>query len=89
MDTYLTWAEIGTISGCTVATALITQYVKSMFDKMPTQLLSYIVALILIIGSSVFAGEITWESVCIAPINAIIVSLASNGSFDAVKRIKK
>lgn len=87
MDTYFTWAGIGTLAGCTAATALITQFAKSFFTRIPTQLLSYIVALILIVAATVFASDITMQSICIAPINAIIVSLASNGSYDAVQRI--
>lgn len=89
MDTYFSWEFIGTLAGCTAATALITEFLKAIFDKLPTQLLSYIVAVILMVGATVFTSGFSLQSLFIIPINAIIVSLASNGSFDAVKNIRK
>ena len=89
MDTYFSWEFIGTLAGCTAATALITEFLKAIFDKLPTQLLSYIIAVVLMIGAAVFTSNFSLQSLLIIPINAVIVSFASNGSFDAVKNIKK
>lgn len=89
MDTYFSWEIIGTLAGCTVATTLITEFLKAVFDRLPTQILSYIVAIVLMIGATVFTADFSLQSLFIIPINAIIVSLASNGSFDALKNINK
>ena len=86
-DTYFTWSSIGTLAGCTAATTLITQFLKSVFSKLPTQILSYIIALILMLGATVITFGYDWQAILIAPVNAVIVSFASNGSFDAAKRI--
>lgn len=89
MDTYFTWSSISTLAGCTAATALVTQFLKSVFDKFPTQILSYIVALVLMFGATVIISGYDLQAILIAPVNAIIVSFASNGSFDAVKKISE
>lgn len=88
-DTYFTWSSIGTVAGCTAATTLITQFLKSVFDRLPAQILSYIVALILMVCAAFIVSGCDWQAVLIAPVNAVIVSFASNGSFDAVKKISK
>ncbi len=89
MDTYFTWTVIGTLAGCTAATALITEFLKGVFKKFPTRLLSYIIAIILMICATIFSSDYNVQSFFIIPVNAIIVSLAANGGFDTVNSIKK
>ena len=87
MDNFFDWGVLGTFAGATAAVALITQAVKGALAKVPTQLVSYVVALIVLLGATAAAGAATgWEDWALVPLNAVVVSLAANGSFDAVKR---
>lgn len=69
----------------------ITQFTKSikLFDKMPTQIWSWIVAMICMYPAYYFTGRLTPEAALLVPINAIIVALAANGGFQAISRFFK
>ena len=89
MDGFFTWSMLATYAGATMATGLLTQLFKGIFANMATQLLSYIVALVVLLASTFFTGALTFESGALCLINAAVVSLASNGAYDAIKRARK
>ena len=77
-----------TLSGATSATLLITQFVKGYFTKIPTQFVSYVIALVILaVGTAATEGAAPWHEWAIIPLDAIIVSLSSNGAFSAATRI--
>lgn len=87
MDNFLTWQFLATYAGAVTVTGILTQYLKAI--KLPTQVLSYIIALVIISGASFATGLITgWSDIGLLPLNAVIVSIASNGGFAAIKRTK-
>lgn len=87
MDSFFDWSVLGTFAGASAAVALITQAVKGALAKVPTQLVSYAVAVVVLVGATAAAGATTgWEDWALVPLNAVVVSLAANGGFDAVKR---
>ena len=89
MDEFFTWAILATFAGASSATAIITQLIKSALSKIPTQILSYAVALIILLLATAATGTATdWTGWAIIPLNAIIVSVAANGMFSAVVRFK-
>ena len=86
MNEFFTWAVLLTYAGATLATSLITQLIKGLgfIDKIPTRITSYAIALVVLIAATFFTGGLTLESGVLCVVNAVVVSLASNGVFDAV-----
>lgn len=88
MDQFFTWQTLATLAGCTAATTILTQFLKNLFKKLPTQWLTYIIALVVLTAATAATGAATdWTGWAILPLNAVIVSLGSNGAFSAAKRI--
>lgn len=87
MDQFFTWETLATLAGCATATAILTQFLKDLVKKLPTQWLSYIIALVvLVVATAATGGATDWTGWAIIPFNSVIVSLSANGAFDAVKR---
>ena len=87
MNNFFTWEILMTYSGATLAATLVTQFVKDLpfVTKLPTRLVSYIAALVIMVSATLFTEGFTWGSAVMACINAVVVALASNGAFDAMQ----
>lgn len=85
MDNFLTWDVILTYSGCIAGTVLLTEWLKKIFQKIPTQLTSFIIAALVLIIGHLATATFTFQELPLYLINAVAVSLASNGGFDAIK----
>lgn len=87
MEEFFTWAMLGTFAGATAAVALITQFVKEPLNEFPTQAVSYVIALLMLVLSTLATGTAEgWADWAIIPLNAVAVSLAANGGYAAAKR---
>lgn len=86
---FLTWDYLATFAGALAAVALITQLIKDIgaLQKVPTQLVSWVLAYGVIILAKLFTGALDAQSAVLAVFNAAMVSLAANGGYDALKRI--
>lgn len=89
MNEFFSWQYLATFAGCTLATSIVTQFVKGFFQKLPTQLLSYIIALLILYAATYFTGALTGAAAAIIPLNAVLVALSSNGVYSAVTRVLK
>lgn len=89
MDQYFTWHILGTFAGCAAATGLLTQCFKKMFKKLPTPCLSFIIAVLILVGAMAFTSGFSPSSIALIPINATLVSFSSNGAFAAMKRMNQ
>ena len=91
MNEFFTWTTLATYAGATAAVGLITQLFKGLgfIDKIPTRITSYAIALVVLIAATFFTGGLTLEAGALCVINAVVVSLAANGAYDAVVRNKK
>lgn len=83
---FFTWATIGTFAGAVAMTVFIVQAVKMPIDKVfhhvPTRLVVYVIALALLLLSQAFLnGGLTFESVCLAVINAFLVMLSAMSTY--------
>jgi hypothetical protein len=58
-----------------------------VLNRIPTQIVTYVLALILMLLASVFTGGVTVEGAVLTAFNAVVVSLASNGGYAAVERV--
>lgn len=91
MNGFFTWKMLLTSSGAAAATALITQLVKELpwVRKLPTRVLSYFIALAVMLLAAAATGCARWDEYAMAAINAVVTALAANGAFDAVNRTGK
>ena len=72
-----------------VAVTLITQLVKEWLKAVPTRIVSYVIALAVLLLAAAFNGSLTLADGVLCLFNAVIVSLAANGGFDALKNATK
>ena len=69
----------------------MTQLTKDVpgIRRMPTQLWSYLLALITLLMALIFSDGFTAKSAALSLFNAALVSLAANGGYAAVNRVKE
>ena len=90
MDSFFDWTMLGSFAGAAAATGIVTQAVKGIFQKFPTQLVSYVIAVVILGLATAATGAVSdWTGWALVPLNAVVVSLASNGGFDIIKRVQK
>lgn len=90
MDAFFTWDYLLTYAGCVLVTGLLTQGLKNLFKKIPPQVISYVIALaIMVVGQAVTGKLENWGVVALDVLNAAAISLSSNGGYDAVANIVK
>lgn len=85
MNEFVTWTTLGTYAGAVMMVTIITQFLKQTpLAKLNAQLLAYIVAVAILIGAEAFNGPtVTVQGVILCLLNAVIVALAANGTYDA------
>lgn len=84
-----TWEYLATIAGATLATLLIVQLLKLPIDKVwkiPTRIVAYVIALILMVVATAFTTGLTWSNAGLAAVNAVIVALAAMGAYEITFR---
>jgi hypothetical protein len=88
MQEFFTWAMLGTYAGAVIAVTLITQLIKEWgaLKAIPTRLVSYVTALVILLAAAAFNDALTVADGVLCLFNAVVVSLAANGSFDLVKK---
>ena len=86
---FVNWTTLGTYAGCLAMVLMLTQLTKTIpgVSKIPTQLWSWILAAVILVAAQYFAGTLTAETGVLSLFNAVIVSLAANGGFEAAQRI--
>ena len=84
------WNLLGSYAGAALAVAVLTQITKEIpgIKRIPTQLWSYALALVVLLVAAVFGSGLTPQGAVLALINAALVSLSSNGGYAAVTRLK-
>ena len=91
MTEFFTWQGLVTYSAAALATAMITQLIKEfgIIDRIPTRLVSYLAALLILAVSTVATEGFDWPKLALTVLNAMVVALASNGAYDAVNQSVK
>ena len=87
---FFTWDILGTMAGATLAVAVLTEITKGIpgIRKLPTQVWSFILAFAVLVGAQAATGTLTLATGGLAVLNAALVSLAANGGYDLLERIK-
>lgn len=86
---YVTGEMMATYAGALAVVLIVTQFTKnlSFIAKIPTQVWSYIVALLVLYPANYFIGALTIETAVLILFNGIIVALAANGGFEALSKM--
>ena len=79
---------LGSYAGAAAAVGVLTQITKDIpgISRIPTQLWSYLLALVTLMLAMAFTGGFSAGGAVLAAFNAAIVSLAANGGYAAVSR---
>lgn len=85
---FFDWTMLGTFAGAVIAVCILTQITKGIkwLEKIPTQIWSYALSLVVLILAQVFGDGISAQSAVLAMFNAAVVSLAANGGYEALNR---
>ena len=88
---FFDWNMLGTYAGATMAVGVITEIIKDIpgVKKIPTQLMSYVLAFIVLICAMFFADSFTVQGAALAVFNAALVSLGANGGYEVIQRVKE
>ncbi len=87
--TFFDWSYLATFAGCLLAVGIFTELLKNIgfIKKIPTQIFSWVLALIVLVLAQAFTTGITAESAILAVVNSAVVSLAANGGYEALNRL--
>ena len=79
---FFDWSLLGSYAGAALAVAVLTQITKGIpgIVRIPTQLWSYV--------ALIFGPGFSASGAVLALFNAALVSLAANGGYAAVERVK-
>lgn len=86
----LNWSALSGSTGAALAVSALTQLTKDLpgVRRLPTQLWSYFWALITLLLALIFENGFSIEGSVLAAFNAALVSLAANGGYAAIARIR-
>lgn len=89
MNDFFSWDMLATFAGCTAGTSILTQFIKNIpvLKNVNNQIISYVIALIIMILTGIFGGTFTAEALSLDVVNAVVVSLAANGAYDAASNL--
>ena len=84
------WSLLGSYAGAVFAVGVLTQITKGIpgVSRLPTQLWSYLLALVTLLAAMIFSVGFTPKGAALALFNAALVSLSSNGGYAVVNRLK-
>lgn len=87
---FFSWASLLTVSGATAVVTLFVQLTKGLgvIEKLPTQLYSYLIAVLVLLAATVFTRGLTLSSAVLTLVNGLVVSLASNGAYEVIAKVK-
>ena len=86
---FLTWEMLGSYSGTLGMVLILTQLTKGLpgIQRVPTQLYSYLIALIVMTVTAIFGGRTAASDFVLLIFNAAVVALSANGGYDAMVRV--
>lgn len=89
MNELMSWDNLITYAGLVPAVAIITQFIKELgfIKKIPARIVSYVIAFVVMVVASLCTNTFTWQSFALTFINAVFISLAANGAYDACNAV--
>ena len=88
---FLTWEMLGTYSGTLGMVLIMTQLTKGLpgIRRVPTQLYSYLIAVVVMVFTAIFSGKIGIADFVLLFFNAAVVALSANGGYNALVGVLK
>lgn len=88
MTEFMSWETIGTVVGFVTSVILLTEFLKyvPIIKKVPTQIVSFVVAMIVMVAYKFAVGEFKMVDALLYVLNSVGASLTSNGGYDVIKR---
>lgn len=88
---FFDWNMLGGYAGAVMAVGVITEIIKDIpgLKKIPTQVVSYVLALVVLMLAMVFGDGFTAQGAALAVFNAALVSLGANGGYAVIQRVKE
>ena len=85
---FIDWSSMTTYTGALIMVCVITQLTKDIkfVKKIPTQLWSYVISLVVLYSAYFFTSQATLSGAVLVLFNSMIVSLAANGGFEALMK---
>ena len=86
---FVSWSTLATYAESLTMVTIITQLTKELgfIKKIPTQIWSYIISLIVLYMAYFFIGDLDLSNAFLIPFNSMIVTLASNGGFVTLTKL--
>lgn len=86
---FVNWTTLATYAGALAMVVVITQVTKEWkgIRKLPTQLWTYIVSLIVLYPAAYFTGTLDRSNAVLILFNSMILTLSANGGFDALVKM--
>lgn len=86
---FVEWSMLATSAGALTMVLIITQLTKNLWiiKKIPTQIWSYIIALLILYPAYLFTGQLNASNAVLILFNGMIIALAANGGFEALNRV--
>jgi hypothetical protein len=85
---FVSWEILGTYAGAMAMVGLLTQLTKNIkfISAIPTQLWSYILALVVMYCANYFLGQLDPSNAILILFNSALVSLGANGGYEGIVR---
>ncbi len=86
MDEFYSWDYLSSFTGIVACVTLIIQFTKVSLDKVwkiPTRFVVWVLSYILLVLVSWFTTGVTANVLLMSALNAIVVTLASMGAYEA------
>ena len=87
INEFFSWEILATYAGACTAVGLVTYFVDKLFKNIPTQVVAYFVALVVLILANLFTGGLTVSTGVLCVFNAVLVCSGTSGVISGVKRI--
>lgn len=89
MTEFVNWATLATYGGALAMVLLLTQFTKDLVfvKNVPTQIWSFVLSFIVLLMAVSFTEGLTIDLFAQTILNAVIISVAANGSFEALQRL--
>lgn len=89
INEFFTWEMLATYAGACVATGLVTYFIDKLFKNVPTQVVAYFVALVILLLANLFTGTLTLPSGILCVFNAVLVCGGTSGVISGARRLVK
>lgn len=85
---FFNWSTLATYAGALAMVIVMTEVTKTLdyIKNIPTQLWSYVIALAVLYPAYYFTGQLTLSAAVLIIFNGMIVALAANGGFEALRK---